>query len=426
MNSSRTVIKKSREKQFDFRDFVLNGKKLPFHERLEDFSDFIKKLKKNKQHFYRREIISPADREVLVLDPFTGKPKKMLMFGSNNYLGLATHPYVREQVKKTVDNFGVGIGGPSLLNGYTNLMRQLEEQLSDSKKQEDTLIFSSGYNTNTGLLGGLFGSKETVFFDEYSHASFYDGLMLARVPFVRFEHNNTSRLKYLLSEKRSASDADKVVGVEGVYSMDGDLAPLDKIVPICKQYGAVLILDDAHGTGVMGENGMGTGEFFNLLRDIDITMGTFSKTFSVTGGFVSSSKPVINYLRYFARSYMFSASLPPAILAAVLAGIEVIRREPELRKRLHENMNYAKKELRKYNMIGNPRAGIISLLAPLRMDIRKAALDFHNSGIFLNAIEYPAVPENMQRFRISMMSSHTHYDLDRLIECVEKVWSRYV
>ena len=278
----------------------------------------------------------------------------MLMFGSNNYLGLATHPYVCDYVKKAINKYGVGVGGPSLLNGYSTLMCELEERLSEIKHQEDTLIFSSGYNTNLGLIGGLFGQEEVILFDEYSHASFYDGLRLANTPNVKFKHNDTAELNALLNDSELISGRSKVVGVEGVYSMDGDLSPLDEILPLCKKNNAMLIVDDAHGTGVMGDNGNGTCEHFGFPNEIDIIMGTFSKTFSVSGGFISSSKPIISYLRYFARSYMFSASLPPVTIAAVLAGLDVIQKEPELRFRLHENVKYVQDRIGQYNMIGKP------------------------------------------------------------------------
>lgn len=410
------------QKSFDFRDFVVDGKSLPFKDRITYFSEFIEYTRHNQQNCYMRETISSADREVTIADRETGKNRKMLMFGSNNYLGLSTHPYVCQKVKKTIDQFGVGIGGPSLLNGYTRLMRELEERLSTFKHQEDTLIFSSGFSTNLGLIGGLLGSNDVVIFDEYSHASFYDGLRLANIPNFKFPHNNINEINFLFNDPESIAGRTKFVGVEGVYSMDGDLSPLDEIVPLCKKNNALLILDDAHGTGVMGEKGSGTSEHYGFTDDIDIVMGTFSKTFSVTGGFISSSKPIIEYLRYFARPYMFSASLPPVTIAAVLAGLDVIQNEPELRIKLHQNVEYVRDKLTKYNMIGKPVAGIISLLAPPGMNIRKAAYEFHQSGIFLNAIEYPAVPENMQRFRISIMATHTKEDLNRLVENVEKIW----
>ena len=407
----------------DLYDVLIRGKRMTLNERLAYFSDIYNDSNDKQQNFYSRQMLSAADREVLVMDPFTGRPKKMLMFGSNNYLGLATHPHVCEMVRKTIRKYGVGIGGPPLLNGYTKLIRELEERLSFLKHTEDTLIFSSGYSTNLGLISGLTGPGDIVIYDEYSHASFCDGIKLAKVNKHMFHHNNIDELKTKLQDRNGDSI---FVGVEGVYSMDGDLAPLDIIVPLCRDNNATLLVDDAHGTGVLGDHGGGTSEYFGESAGIDINMGTFSKVFAMTGGFVSASKPVINYLRFFARSYMFSASLPPVVVAAVLAGLDVIEKEPERRQLLLDNVSYAAGRLRKFGFVTEPKAGIISLRIPENMNIREAANYFHNAGIFLNAIEYPAVPVREQRFRISVMSTHTRDDINKLTECVEEIWSKFI
>lgn len=407
-------------------DILIRGKRLTLHERLAYFSGIYKESNDTQRNFYSRQVISAADRQVEVIDPLTNKPKKMLMFGSNNYLGLANHPYVCEMVHKTIDRYGTGIGGPPLLNGYNNLIHELEERLSFIKHAEDTLLFSSGYSTNLGLITGLISSNDIVYFDEYSHASFCDGIKQGKVRKHMFHHNNVVELSSLLEESDRVLRGEPFVGVEGVYSMDGDLAPLDIIVPLCRKNKAILIVDDAHGTGVMGDSGRGTSEYFGKSKEIDINMGTFSKVFAVTGGFISAAKPVIDYLRFFARSYMFSASLPPVVVAAVLAGLDVIEKEPERRQMLFNNVSYAADNLRKFGFVTEPKAGIITLRVPENMNIREAAQHFHNAGIFLNAIEYPAVPVNEQRFRISMMATHTRDDINKLIECVEETWSRFI
>jgi len=407
-------------------DILIKGKRLTLNERLTSFSNIYKESNDTQHNFYSRQVISSADRQVEVIDPLTNKPKKMLMFGSNNYLGLANHPHVCEMVHKTIDRYGAGIGGPPLLNGYTSLIRKLEERLSFLKHAEDTLLFSSGYSTNLGLISGLVNFNDIVFFDEYSHASFCDGIKLGKVKKSTFHHNNIDELTTLLEEKSKVLRGDTFVGVEGVYSMDGDLAPLDVIVPLCRRNKATLIVDDAHGTGVMGSNGSGTSEYFGKSKEIDINMGTFSKVFAMTGGFISASKPAINYLRFFARSYMFSASLPPVVVAAVLAGLDVIEKEPERRQMLFNNVKYAAESLRRFGFVTEPKAGIITLRVPENMNIREAANHFHHAGIFLNAIEYPAVPVNEQRFRISMMATHTKDDINKLIECVEETWSKFI
>ena len=408
---------------FDLRQMLLCGKRLRLQEKTAMFTAFLEDLAANKHLLQMRCITSAADREVTVIDPQSGNPKQMLMFGSNSYLGIANHPYVKERVQQAIREYGVGIGGPPLLNGYTKLHRELEERLAALKGAEDAMIFPAGYSANVGLVTGLVNETDTVLYDIYSHASFCDGMKMSGVNSAHFPHNNITKLKGLLEAYRQRTDQDIFVGVEGVYSMDGDLAPLDVIVPLCKSHNAILIVDDAHGTGVMGPHGRGTAERFGLEGQVDITMGTFSKTFSATGGFVAAAKPIINYLRFFARSYMFSASLPPTVIATVLAGLEVMEQEPERFRQLWDNVAYANDGLRNLGFALKSESPIFPLIVPVGMDLREAARRFHEAGIFVNSIEYPAVPISQQRFRVSLMATHTRQDLDRLLEVVGEIWS---
>ena len=408
---------------FNLRDILLKGRTCRFHERVGLFSDFINSLNDRNQSFYRRRVLTPSDREVSIEDPVTGRCKTMLMFGSNNYLGLANHPVVADKVRKAMERFGVGIGGPPLLNGTTSLHRELEERLSAFKQTEDTVLFSSGYAANVGLVTALTGRNDVVLYDELSHASFADGLRMSDTKSVFFGHNDLMKLDELLFKYGASNDGDRFVGVEGVYSMDGDLAPLDRLVPLCRKHNAILIVDDAHGTGVLGRTGGGIAEHFGLEGKVDVVMGTFSKSFGVIGGFVSSSKPIAEYLRYMARSHMFSASLPPIVVAAVLAGLDVMAAEPGRLRNLHSNIRYANREFNKRGFPMQSSTPIIPLRVPVWMNIREAALRFHESGIFVNAVEYPAVPVRQQRFRISLTSDHTKSDIDRLVECAGAVWA---
>lgn len=408
---------------FDLHQILLKGRSLPLRDRVEFFDSFLNGLEANREILYMRCITSAADREVTVVDPYTGKSKQMLMFGSNNYLGLANHRYVREYAQRAIREYGAGIGGPPLLNGYTSLHRELEERLAALKGTEDALIFSTGYGANVGLVTGLMNAGDKVLYDAYSHASFTDGMKMAGIQSSKFPHNDINRLQKMLDLHRGSLQNDVFVGVEGVYSMDGDLSPLNVLVPMCKRYGAILVVDDAHGTGVLGAHGRGTAEHFGVEGEVDVTMGTFSKTFAVVGGFVAASKPIIEYLRFFARSYMFSASPPPAVIATVLAGLDVLEHEPELISALRDNVNYAAEGLRSLGFNVDPQAGIIPLRVPVGMNIRQAAYKFHEAGIFMNSIEYPAVPVSKQRFRISLMATHTKQDIDRLLEAVAAVWA---
>ena len=407
---------------FDLRDILIRGRKMNLKDKTEFFDSFLESLITNRQMLNLRCISSPADRTVTVVDEFTGKIKTMLMFGSNNYLGLANHPYVKEFVSRIIQKYGAGIGGPPLLNGYTVLHRELEERLAALKGTEDVLIFSSGYGANVGLVSALMNNEDLVVYDSYSHASFHDGIKLSGVQAVHFSHNDVDLLTQTLEQTETMKYKDRYVGVEGVYSMDGDVAELDLIVPICRKNNAILIVDDAHGTGVMGSKGSGTAEHFGLDGKVDITMGTFSKTFAVTGGFVAASKSIINYLRFFARSYMFSASLPPTVAATVLASLDVMEKEPELHQKLQDNIKYTAYCLRRLGFPANTLTPIFPLRVSAELNIRDASFEFHRRGIFINSIEYPAVPKSQQRFRISIMASHTKQDIDRLMEVISEIW----
>jgi len=401
---------------------LLSGRGKTLAERTGDFAAFTASAGAHRRWMYGREIVSAAQREVDVWDEEEGRLRPMLMFGSNNYLGLAAHPHVVETAQKAAATWGVGLGGPPLLNGSTLQHRALEERLAALKGAESAALFSSGYGTNLGLAAGLMQPGDRVLYDAESHASLCDGLKLAGLRGERFGHNDVGQLEAMLADGHAA-EHDVFVCVEGVYSMRGDLAPLDRIAPLCRRHGALLVIDDAHGTGVMGPGGSGTAAHFGT--GADLLMGTFSKAFSVAGGFVAAEAPVIEYLRFFSRPYVFSAALPPVVIATVHAGLDVLEREPELVERLHDNVRYVARGLRALGFDIAPEAAIIALRAPAGMDFQAAARHFHRAGLFVNATEFPAVPRDQLLFRISLMATHRRSDLDRLLEGVEEVWDRF-
>jgi glycine C-acetyltransferase len=406
--------------------FITANKSLRTREYVSLFSEFIAYCKRQHIYTYCRPVLTPQSREVTIWDADLNKDRKMIMFASNNYLGMANSPYVKKKVTEAIDLYGVGLAGPPLLNGYTKLMIELEERLAHLKHQESAMVFSSGYAANLGMLMALAQENDHILYDELSHASLFDGMRMTQVPATKFAHNDLVDLEAKLAQLSKTTKDTVFVAVEGVYSMDGDLAPLDKIVPLVKRYGGFLLLDDAHGTGVMGKFGSGTAEHFGVEKQIDLSMGTFSKSFAMTGGFLAGPKDLIDYMRFFARSYMFSAALTPVTLAAVLAGIDVIEKEPELRELLLENARYAILKLQSFGIISKPEAAIIALKVPDWMDVRKANHIIHEQGIFLNAIEYPAVPEGEERFRISITAEHTRTDIDKLAEVLDIVWNSLI
>ena len=405
------------------KDFIENSENRSLKDSIDQFDNFILNLKKNNEHSFFRIITSAPGRHVYEKNEVNSKTERKLMFGSNNYLGFGNNPYINKKVKHVIDLYGTGVGGPALLNGYSKSMNELEKRIARFKHQEDCMIFSAGYNANLGFVSALIEKDDLVLYDELSHASLIDALRLKQAMSVKFKHNDCEDLEQLLALHTRKIKGCIWVCMEGVYSMDGDLSPLPDLIPIIKKYNAFSMLDDAHGTGVLGKNGSGTAEHFELSDKIDISMGTFSKTFAVTGGFLAANKKLIQYMRYFARPYMFSASLPPMTLAAVNAGLDIIEQEPLLREKLHKNISYASELLKAFHVFQKSESAIISIIVPKWMNIRKANSLIDQQGIFLNAIEYPAVPKEMQRFRISLMAQHCKKDIEFLATTLKLVYA---
>ncbi len=362
-----------------------------------------------------------------VRDSVTGETRTMVMMGSNNYLGLANHPSVKQAVIDAVQESGVGMAGPPLLNGMNSLHRQLELRIARFKGKEDALLFASGFQANLGWISALLRSQDFLIYDELHHASVFDGIKIARatarIHTRSFRHNDVSHLRRILeaAHDQITPGAHIFVAVEGVYSMDGDLAPLREIAALVDQFGATLVLDDAHGTGILGKRGSGTAEHFGVCDQVDLAMGTFSKAFGVTGGFIAGKKEVIDYLRYFSSSYMFSAHLPQAMVAAILAGIDLIESGPELMAALHANVATLVGRMNEIGFRVKSESAIIPVLLPATVDIRALGRRFHEEGLFANLIEYPAVPKDAQRIRLSVMAGHTSEDLDFALGVLEKL-----
>lgn len=420
-----TIPPRHPEDVLSYRDLVRIRTQMDLEARTATFSGRIRGERQagiDGLHF--REVLSAADREVVVRDHL-GQVRSMLMFGSNNYLGLATHPRVIEAVRAAVAEFGVGAGGPPILNGHGPLHRALEERLADHEGKERALVFSSGYSANVGLMSALPGPRDFVAYDDEIHASTLDGLKLGRIESRPFPHNDWAALDKRLGEARGQYQ-DLFVCVEGVYSMSGSVARLDRIGEVCRAHGATLIIDEAHGTGVTGPNGAGTVAMFDAADAVGVVMGTFSKSFGVSGGFVAASADVVDYLRYFARAYVFSTAPSTAICAAVLEGLAVLEEEPEIHARLMDRCGYLAEGLEGLGIEADGVTAVFSLPVPAGTDVRAAAHEFHRRGLFLNHVEAPAVPTTEQRFRVSLTAAHTREDLDRLLEGVDAVWDRHV
>ncbi|MBX3147249.1 MAG: aminotransferase class I/II-fold pyridoxal phosphate-dependent enzyme [Gemmatimonadales bacterium] len=345
---------------------------------------------------------------------------KRIMLGSNNYLGLTHHPKVLEAATRALHLYGSGCTGSRFLNGTLDLHLQLEDALAKFLGKEDCIVFSTGYNANLGLISGLVGKSDTVFLDKLDHASIVDGAKMSYGSTERFNHDDLDNLERKLA--RAPETGGRMVVVDGVYSMEGDIANVPELLKVCRKYGAALAIDDAHSIGVLGPNGDGTAAHFGLTDEVDIIAGTFSKSLASIGGFVAGSKSVINFLRHHSRPLIFTAALPPANTAGVLAALEVLQREPERRAQLWDNTKRLADGFRSLGFhVGPTQTPIIPILiGPLDRTLVMWRKVF-DAGIFTNPVVPPAVPPSQCRLRTSLMATHTPDQIDYCLETIGKL-----
>ena len=345
--------------------------------------------------------------------------REMIMVGSNNYLGLLDDPKVMQAAKDAVDKYGVATCGSRFLNGTLDIHVELEERLAKYLKKEEALAFSTGFQTNQGVICTLVGKDEVVITDRMDHASIIDACRLSYGKVLWFKHNDIEDLEKVLSSLDS--DSPVLVAVDGVFSMEGDLTDLPGIVTLKKKYDFKLLVDDAHGLGVMGENGRGTAEHFGLEDEVDLIIGTFSKAFASLGGVVAGEAKVISYIKHHARALIFSASITPASVATVIATLDIIEKEPERRKRLWEITEKMKSGFQAMGYDTGPsETPIIPLM--IGEDVRTFMLwrYLREAGIFTNPVIFPAVPPNQAMIRTSYSASHSDLELNTVLECFEE------
>ncbi|MBU6361490.1 MAG: pyridoxal phosphate-dependent aminotransferase family protein [Chloroflexota bacterium] len=348
--------------------------------------------------------------------------KRLIMIGSNNYLGLTTHPAVREAAIDAIAEYGTSCTGSRFLNGTLEIHKELERRLATFLGKEAALIFGTGYQANLGALTALLGKDDVAIADKEIHASLVDALNMAGCKLKRYRHNDLPDLERLLQENE---DASKMVIMDGVYSMGGDLAPLTEITDLAKKYNARVYLDDAHGIGVMGEGGRGTHFHFNRVNEVDIVMGTFSKSFASLGGVVAGNKDVIEYIQHKARSLIFSASMPPANVATVMACLDIIEADPDYPKRVHSNSAKVRDALRSMGFdCGESVTPVVPVIIGSDMNTVFAWRACFDAGIYVNPVLPPGVPPNKSLLRTSYMATHTNEQLDRVIEAFRIVGTK--
>lgn len=357
-----------------------------------------------------------SDQDTVV----TMKGKKVLMFGSNSYLGLTNHPKIKEAAINATKKYGTGCAGSRFLNGTLDIHIELENRLASFVGKEAALVYSTGFQVNLGVIPTVTGRNDYILLDELDHASIIEATRLSFAKVLKYKHNDMQSLERIL--KRCEAGRIKLIVVDGVFSMDGDIANLPEIVRLADKYEATVMVDDAHSIGVLGKNGSGTASHFGLTKKVDMIMGTFSKSLAALGGFIASDFETINFIKHHSRSLIFSASATPASAAAVLAALDILESEPERMKNLWEVTHYAIDNFRKLGFdIGNTVTPIIPLYIRDNLKTLTITRMLLDNGVFVNPVVAPAVSKDNTLIRFSLMATHTKEQVDIALEKFEKL-----
>ncbi|MBT3326780.1 MAG: aminotransferase class I/II-fold pyridoxal phosphate-dependent enzyme [Gemmatimonadales bacterium] len=390
---------------------------------LQPFDDWWQEARSSGYYLYELPIHSRPGTRIDVEDTKTGELRKGLVnFASYNYLGLSYRPEVIQAIKDAADHYGGGSSGSPILSGTTEIHQELAQEVAAFKGKEAAMIFPSGYSANVGTIGGLMRSGDLIVADQYAHASVVDGMILSKAKSRFFRHNRVDDLE----RKIKGFNGKKLVIVEGVYSMDGDVPPLGDILEVCRRHGARLMIDEAHSAFVYGETGRGVVEDQGFDAEVDIHLGTFSKSLGGQGGYTAGSRQLINYLRGFSRSRFFSCALSPVVVAGVRKALELATNEPELRTKLWENVAYMQKLLADAQVpIGDSTSQVIPIMVRDDARIFQMGEEIFREGVFINPVQYPAVGKHKSRFRMSISAAHSKEELEEGAAVIIRVLRRH-
>ena len=382
-------------------------------QRTEAYTD-PQQIKATGLYPYFRVIESDQDTEVIM------NGRKVLMFGSNSYLGLTNHPKIKEAAKAAIDKYGTGCAGSRFLNGTLDLHLELEKKLADFVGKEEAIVYSTGFQVNLGVVPTFTGRNDYLILDELDHASIIEGSRVSFSKVLKFRHNDMESLEKVL--QRCEPDRMKFIIVEGIYSMDGDIADLPGIIELSEKYNGTVMVDDAHSLGVIGKNGCGASSHFGLTDRTDLIMGTFSKSLASIGGFIASDSATINFLMHHSRTLMFSASIAPPAAASVIAAIDIMQAEPERIENLWEMTHYTIKHLKEAGFdLGSTQTPIIPLMVRDNVKTFKLTKMLLDEGIFVNPVLSPAVAEDSTLIRFNLMATHNYNQIDFAIDKLIKV-----
>lgn len=391
---------------------------------MDEFYSYLSEAMDSKQYAYRRTLCAGTSAHTHIID-HDGIKKEVIMMGSNNYLDFANDPEVKAASINALEKYGYGSGSVALLGGTFEIHRQLENQIADFYTRDRAAVFPTGFSANVGTISALVKEGDLIMVDMYAHASLVDGTKLTQATVKFFKHNDMEHLSKQLERLRDKFNGCLIV-TDGVFSMDGDLCHLPELIKIKEKYQARLLIDEAHGVGIVGKNGRGTEEHFNLVGQVDIITGTLSKAPAGLGGYVVGSAPMVEKVRHFASSYIFSTSLPPSVIGGLCKVFEKMKNDPSRMHKLHENIAYFAGKLRQLGFnLGESSTAIVPVIIGDEELTMTMAKELTSQNIFTSAVIFPAVSKTQSRLRISLMSSHSKDDLDRVLMPLEKMGRQY-
>ena len=403
--------------EYDYSNFYYGAGDDPLN-LLKPFANWYKDARPNGYYLYQEALGSAPSTHVRVRNGKTKQWQDLLNLASYNYLGISYRPEVKRAAAEALEEYGLGASGSPILSGTFEIHEQFADQLASFKGKEACSLFPTGYSANVGFISALMRPGDTIFLDQYSHASIVDGAILAKSKTVFFRHNNPMDLE----RKMSRVQGKKLVVVEGVYSMDGDICALPEILEVSKRHGARMLIDEAHSTFLFGPNGRGVAEHFGLDKEVDFHLGTFSKSLGGQGGFVCGTRELVEYVMAFSRSRFFSCNLSPVLTAGLRAGLKIASEEPELRARLWSNCAFLRRRFEEEGIdIGKSNSQVMPVMVNNDKKVFAVAEKVQDRGLFLNPVTYPAVPKHRSRLRISVSAAHSEEDLEQAVGIIAGV-----
>jgi len=413
--------KKAAEKpefsEYDYSNFYYGAGDDPLN-LLRPFAEWYREARPSGYYLYQEALGSAPTTHVRVKNGKTGRWQELFNLASYNYLGISYRPEVKKAATEAIEKYGLGASGSPILSGTFDVHEEFVSELARFKDKEACIVFPTGYSANVGFISALMRSGDTILLDQYSHASIVDGAILAKSKTVFFRHNNPLDLE----RKIAGVKGKKLVVVEGVYSMDGDMCALPEILEVTKRHGARMLIDEAHSTFLFGPNGRGVAEHFGLDKEVDFHLGTFSKSLGGQGGFVAGTRELIDYVNAFARSRFFSCNLSPVLTAGLLAGLRIAATEPQLRAKLWSNVAFLRRRFAEEGVdIGKSNSQVMPVMINEDSKVLSVAEKIQDRGLFLNPVIYPAVPKHKSRLRISVSAAHTEADLEAAVQTIAAV-----